>query len=91
MLTLQDCLDMCDLTPEIIDAIAEHERLPCILAAELGDCLCCSVGGRAVIHRFILDCLADATKRGDSARLQRMKTALEDFHRRHPGVAPLSC
>lgn len=90
MLTLQDCLDMCDLAPEVVDAIAEHEHLPCILAAELTECLQCSPSGRALIHRFILDGVADALRRGDRARLARCEAALAEFRRRHPGAGLVS-
>lgn len=85
MLTLQDCLDMCGLSPEVVDAIAEHEHLPSILAAEMGECLCASPSGRALIHRFILDGVADAMRRHDTPRLARMEAALTQFRRAHPG------
>lgn len=90
MLTLQDCLDMCELGPEVVEAIAEHEGLPAILAAELGNCLACSNGGLAVVHRFILDDIAGALQRGDRTRLASLEAALSDFRRRHPGVPALS-
>jgi hypothetical protein len=85
MLTLQDCLDMCDLAPEVVDAIAEHAHLPCILAAEMGERLCGTAGGRAMIHRFILDGLIDALRRNDLSRMTRFEAALEQFRRQHPG------
>lgn len=90
MLTLQDCLDMCDLGPEVVEAIAEHEGLAPILAAELGNCLACSSGGLAIIHRFILDDIACALQRGDRARLASLETALTEFRHHHPGVPELS-
>lgn len=90
MLTLQDCLDMCDLGPDVVDAIADHEGLPAILAAELGSCLACSNGGLAVIHRFILDDIACALERGDRVRLASLEVALHDFRRDHPGMPALA-
>ncbi len=36
MLTLEDCIALSDLTREEIDAIAVHEHLAEIIAAELG-------------------------------------------------------
>jgi hypothetical protein len=90
MLTLQDCLDMCDLNPEIVEAIAEHERLPAILAAELGNCLACSNGGLAVIHQFILDDMADAKGRGDGNHLAQLQRALSTFRHAHPGMPAVS-
>lgn len=90
MLTLQDCVDMCDLGAEVVEAIAEHEGLPSILAAELGSCLACSNGGLAVIHRFILDDITQAARRGDRARLASFETALMEFRRHYPGMPALS-
>lgn len=89
MLTLRDCLDMCDLGPAVVDAVAEHEGLPPILAAELADCLAGSNGGLAVIHRFILDGIALAIERGNRARLSSLERALGDFRRAHPGMPAL--
>jgi hypothetical protein len=89
MLTLLDCLDMCDLSSEVVDAIAEHEKLPCIVAAELGNCLACSPTGLSVIHRYILDDIADADGHGDHRRRARMEAALGRFREAHPGLPAL--
>jgi len=86
MLTLRDCVDMCDLPPEIVDAIAEHQHLPGVLAAELGNCLACSNSGLAVIDRFIQDDIANAVEHGDLRRLGRLQHVLERFHHSHPGL-----
>jgi len=37
MLSLKDCLDFCDLDCSGIEAIAEHEHIPVIVAAELSN------------------------------------------------------
>ena len=37
MLTLQECIDLSGLEVEVIEAIARHERIPEIVAAELGN------------------------------------------------------
>lgn len=90
MLTLQDCLDMCDLQSEVVEAIAAHEHLPGILATELANCLACSTGGQAVIHRCLMDELAVARRRGDHIRAGRLRDALAEFRATHPGVPALS-
>lgn len=90
MLTLQDCLDMCDLNPEIVDAIAEHEKVPQIVAAELGNCLACSNGGLAVIHQFILDDITDAIGRSDYRHLAQLEHTLTTFRHSHPGMPAVS-
>jgi hypothetical protein len=45
MLTMEDCVQMSDLSEEEIAAIAEHERLPALAATELGHYLLHSPDG----------------------------------------------
>lgn len=90
MLTLLDCVDMCELDPDIVEAIARHEHVPAIVAAELGSCLAGCNPGLAVIHQFILDDLADAAARGDRRGQARFARALSAFRRAHPGMPALT-
>ncbi|HEX6528409.1 MAG TPA: hypothetical protein VF004_01230, partial [Burkholderiales bacterium] len=60
MLTLQDCVALCDLTEEEVLAIAEHEHIPEIAAAELGSYLVRTPGGEMCIKSIIRDDLAEA-------------------------------
>jgi hypothetical protein len=46
MLSLQDCIALCELSKDEVLAIAHHERLPEIAAAELGNYL--------VLREFVL-------------------------------------
>ncbi|MEW5727457.1 MAG: hypothetical protein AB1918_06485 [Pseudomonadota bacterium] len=85
MLTLQDCLDMCDPGPGVVEAVARHEHLPCILAAELAETLCTTAAGRRHLHRLLVDCLADAHRRGDVERARSLEAVLADHRRRYPG------
>ena len=39
MISLQDCLALCDLTPDEVAAIGEHEHVPEIIATSLGSYL----------------------------------------------------
>jgi hypothetical protein len=61
MLTYDDCVGLCGLRPEEIDAIARHEHLPEIVALEMGACLAETPQGRR------------ATRAGHSARLRRTR------------------
>ena len=45
MLSMQDVLDYCDLDCGEIEAVAEHEHIPIMVAAELGETLLSSPGG----------------------------------------------
>ena len=55
MLSLEDCLEFCDLEQDEVAAIAEHEHVPTIVAAELGCELLKSEAGVARLHTMILD------------------------------------
>ena len=47
MLTVQECVDMSELSNEAIRAVAEHEHIPEVVAAELGQELLKSPDGRS--------------------------------------------
>ena len=66
MLTLKDCIAFCDLTEDEVKAIAEHERVPEIVAIELGQCL-------------FDDGLVAAPARGDDAQATEPEPAMRRF------------
>ena len=76
MITIQDCLAFSDLTEEEIDAIAEHEHLPEIVAAELGTYLTHRPGGIYYLRSMIRDDIAAARMRGDQQRAHRLSLVL---------------
>jgi hypothetical protein len=84
MITIQDCLALSDLTEEEIDAIAEHEHLPEIVAAELGNYLIHRPGGIHHIWSMIRDDIATARLRGDQRHAHRLSLVLMHFCREHP-------
>jgi len=65
MLTLQECIDLSGLEFEEIEAIAQHERIPEIVAAELGNYLLATSDGRRRIRRMIADKLSHARQAVD--------------------------
>ena len=65
MLTFDDCVALCELTEEEIAAIAEHEHLPMIVAAELGNYLIQAPDGALRVKRIILDDMLVADRAGD--------------------------
>lgn len=85
MLTLQDCIGLCDLTEAEIMAVAEHEHLPEIVAAELGHYLVHAPDGVPKIRRIILDDIAAAEARGDRRHALALRLVLREFVRTHGG------
>ena len=84
MLTFDDCVALCELTEEEIAAIAEHEHLPMIVAAELGNYLIQAPDGALRVKRIILDDMLAADRVGDSTHALTLKLVLRHFVERHP-------
>jgi hypothetical protein len=84
MLSYEDCLGFCELTEEEIEAIAEHEHLPAIVAAEYANYLCHAPDGEARIWRIIVDDIAAARARGDARHALALKLVLRHFVEHHP-------
>lgn len=55
MLCLEDCIALCDLTEAQVLAIAQHEHIPEIAAAELGHYLLHCPDGESRIRSMIRD------------------------------------
>jgi hypothetical protein len=88
MLTLQDCIALSDLTEEEIEAIAEHEHLPEIIAVELGNYLVHSPEGVPMIRRIIIDDIREAEARGDYEHALKLRLVLRHFIQTHPENQP---
>lgn len=84
MLTLEDCIALSELTEDEIAAIAEHEHLPAIVAAELGNYLVHDAQGCPAIRRMILDDIATARARRDRRHGLALKLVLRHFVETHP-------
>jgi hypothetical protein len=84
MLTLEDCLALCELSEEEVLAIAEHEHIPEIAAAELANYLVHSPGGELCIKAMIKDDIAAAAARGDRDHELALRLLLRNFIFQHP-------
>ena len=88
MLTYEDCVGLCELTEEEVDAIAEHEHIPGIVAAELGSYLVHDEAtGVPKIRRIILEDIEAAEQRGDKQHVLVLKLTLKHFVDTHPSAA----
>jgi hypothetical protein len=84
MLTYQDCVALCGLNSREVEAIAEHEHIPPIVATELGSYLCRDSAGELCIQRYILDDIAAAERRGDHHHVSVLRAVLRHFVATHP-------
>ena len=85
MLTIQDCIDLSGLSEEEILAIAEHEHVPEIIAAELGNYLVQTPAGEIRIKAMIVEDMGAAHARGDHAHVLRLKLCLRHLLEVHAG------
>lgn len=90
VLTLEDCIALSELTAEEVEAIAEHEDIPEIVAAELGNYLVHCPDGTVRISRMIRDDIERARLRHDHAHAAKLKLVLKHFIETHPEAAQRS-
>lgn len=83
MLTFEDCLALCELTEDEVDAIAEHEHLAETAALEMGAYLMHQPDGEIMIQRMIMDDIRAAQARGDLAHSAKLKRTLRHFIETH--------
>ena len=84
MLTLNDCIALCELNEEEVLAIAQHERIPEIAAAELANYLVRKPDGELTIKSMIRDDIAQAAVVRDRERELALKALLRNFVLQHP-------
>lgn len=84
MLRLEDCLALCDLTEDEVAAIAQHEHIPEMAAAQLGHYLVRTPEGEMRIKAIIRDDIAAAQACGERERALALKLLLCNFVLQHP-------
>lgn len=84
MLTYEDCCDFYELSPEEIDAVAEHDQLPRIQALAKAVYLVQSEGGERMIRRIIIDDIRHARATRDFQHEEELKQVLLYFIQTHP-------
>jgi hypothetical protein len=83
VLTKEDCIALCELSPEEVAAIAEHEHIPEIVATELGNYLVHTPTGEARIERMIIDDIEHARCHCNYARMAQLIAVLRHFIETH--------
>jgi hypothetical protein len=86
MISLEDCLALCGLRKEEVDALAEHEHIPQIAATALGQYLLRQPNGCKTIRDMIAEDIGWARERGDQSHAQALTVTLQHFVRLHPEV-----
>ncbi|MBI3141046.1 MAG: hypothetical protein HYZ19_04195 [Rhodocyclales bacterium] len=89
MLSLQECLDLSGLSEEEIEAIAEHEHVPEIVAAEIGNTLLQTKAGICLIKLYLLENVEHARCLGQFEKAKQLDALYRRFDSEHPGAAPV--
>ncbi len=84
MLSYEDCVGLCELTEEEIAAIAAHEHIPSICAAELGNYLLHTPDGIPKLKKMIRDDIEEARARKDWLASGKLMLVLQHFIETHP-------
>lgn len=84
MLSLDDCLEFCELNEDEVAAIAEHEHIPTIVAAEMGCELLKSDQGVARLHFMILDDIETALEHGRVTHAGELAQTYRHLELTHP-------
>jgi hypothetical protein len=87
MITMDDVLDMTDLTHDEIAAIAEHEDLPDLNAAALAEYLSHAQKGFQAIQQMICEDIRAALHRDDVDHARTLYAVLHHFIAEHPDAA----
>jgi hypothetical protein len=83
MLSYQDCLHFSELQADEIRAIAEHENVPDIVAAQLGAGLLKSAQGVRAIELMMLENVERAHAHGRLAKMDRQSGVYARFRAQH--------
>jgi hypothetical protein len=84
MLTLQDCLDYCDLTEDEVELFAEHEHIPPEIAGPLVCGLVQTDEGVKLICECLSDLVSDAMTQGALDRAEHVLHVYAEFRSTHP-------
>jgi hypothetical protein len=85
MITPEEIVEMTDLTPDEVAAVAEHEHLSEICAAAaLADWLMHQRDGARAIRRMIGEDMRDALRAGNLGRARELYATLRHFVAAHP-------
>ena len=92
MLCLEDCLDFSDLSASEVEAIAAHEHVPLIVAADIGCNLLKTDSGVRLLETLFLETAETARLRGCHDEAGRYMAVYEHFHQSHPNgsISPSS-
>ncbi len=85
MLTLDDCLGLCDALPEEVTVVAAHEHLPPLVAAEKAHAFLQQAWGGPAMRQMIRDQAHHAARTGHVAECKALLILYGQSEEAHPG------
>jgi hypothetical protein len=83
MLSIQECLDYCDLSDDEVAMVAHHEHLPFPSAVQLACCLVQTDEGTQTMRCILKDCVCEAETCGAGQASEAARRALKHFTATH--------
>lgn len=87
MVTIEDCIALCDTSEDVVRALAEHEGLDLVLAAGRAQTLASDVPGRERLRDLLAAKVGAARADGDACGERYWQEALASFVTVHPHLA----
>ena len=84
MISLEDCIGLCGLNEDEVDAISEHEHIPEIAAAAMAQYLLNQPHGGEAIRTMIIEDIHKALNDGRVKHAAELFGALQHFLESHP-------
>jgi hypothetical protein len=92
MISLEDCVAMCGLSPEEVAAVSEHEHIPEMAATALAEYLLHQAGGAERIRTMIVEDIHKALDDGRVEHAGQLFSVLRHFLAENPDArAHLAC
>jgi hypothetical protein len=90
MLSLQEGIDVMDLSDDEIEAIAEHEHVPEIVAAEIGNTLLKTRTGICLLKLYLQENIERARQLGRFDKARRLDALCRRFDGGHSEIEPVA-
>jgi outer membrane PBP1 activator LpoA protein len=87
MISVEDLIAFCDLTPEEVQVVAEHEHVSQATAAVLGNYMLQSQSGCEQSRDMLMDEIRAAIRRHDVPHARQLVSTLRHFLHEHPNAA----
>jgi hypothetical protein len=86
MISLEDCIALCGLNADEVEAIAEHEHIPEMAAAAFANYLLQQAGGPERIRTMIIEDIHKSLDDGRVRHATELFMALRHFLQEHPAA-----